>query len=228
MKKIGLLIFIAALIIGSIFATSFNFGGFKMSRMFGVVQGSGVIKSEKRNVSDFVKVDGSGAITVEIAVQEEFSVEVEADDNLLENVKTEVDGDTLKIYSEGRTSRSNPINVKIGMPVLEGLEISGASKANVSNAAGEELELEANGASKITIGGKVKNLKIESNGASKIDAENLKAENADVESNGASKAVVFALNELKADANGASSIVHIGEPASLEKSANGGSSVRRK
>jgi Putative auto-transporter adhesin, head GIN domain len=229
MKKIGLLIFISALVIGSIFANSMDFGRFSIGSMFfNRVEGSGVLKAEKREVSGFSKIDGSGAINVEIVIQNDFSVEVEADDNLLQNIKTEVSGDTLKIYSEGRLSRKNPVNVKIGMPSIEGLEINGASKANALNIKSDELFLKANGASKITIGGEVKNLESRINGASTVDAENLKSENVQIKVNGASKATVFATNRLEANANGASRITYIGEPTNLEKRANGASSINSK
>ena len=229
MKKLALLIFISALVIGSIFANALNFGSFSIcSLVFQRVQGSGVMRSEKREVSGFSKIDGSGAINVEISMQETFSVEVEADDNLLEYIKTEVDGDTLKIYSEGRLSRQNPVNVKIGMPSINGLEIAGASKANVANVTGAEISLSANGASRINISGEVKNLQSKANGASAIEAESLKTENAEVKVNGASKTIVFATNDLIAKANGASRITYVGEPANIEKKANGASSIKSK
>lgn len=229
MKKVGLLIFISALVIGSIFANSMNFGRFSIgSVFFNRIQGSGVLKTEKREVADFSKIDGSGAVNVEIVIQNDFSVEVEADDNLLQYIKTEVRGDTLKIYSEGRISRKNPVNVKIGMPAIDGLEISGASKASAININGDELFLKVNGASKVTVSGEVKNLESKVNGASLIDAENLKSEKVEIKVNGASKATVFATNQLDANANGASRITYIGEPTNLEKRASGASSINSK
>lgn len=229
MKKVGLLIFISALVIGSIFANSMDFGRFSIgSMLFNRVQGSGILKSEKRDVSGFTKIDGSSAINVEIVIQNDFNVEIEADDNLLQYIKTEVSNGTLKIYSKGRISRQNPVNIKIGMPSIEGLEISGASKATAANVKGDEIILKANGASKIFISGEVNNLESKINGASTIDAENLKTENAEVKANGASKVTVFATNQLNAKANGASRITYIGEPASLEKRSNGASSITSK
>ena len=65
MKKLGFVIFISALVIGSIFASSMNFGRFSIGNMvFNRIQGSVVLKSEKREVSGFSKIDGSGAINV--------------------------------------------------------------------------------------------------------------------------------------------------------------------
>ena len=225
MKKIGLVVFIFALSIALAFSTNCSFGSF--SNLSGV-QGSGTSKSETRNLSGFTKIDTGGAINIEVAVQKDFSVVVEADDNLLTNIKTEVSGDTLKIYSEDRISPKTRINVLISMPELDGLDISGASSGNVANVNADSLELKASGASKIKINGKAKELNADASGASTIDAESLKAENADVQASGASKAVVSATNELKADASGASKISYVGEPKNIEQNSSGASSVSKR
>ena len=225
MKKIGLIVFVFALSIGLAFSTSCSFGSF--SNMSGV-QGSGTSKSETRNVSGFTKIDTGGAINVEVAVQKDFSVVVEADDNLLTNIKTEVSGDTLKIYSEDRISSKTRINVVISMPALEGLDVSGASSGNVANVNADSLELKASGASKIKIDGTAKQLNADASGASTIEAENLKVADADVEASGASKATVAATNDLKVDASGASKISYVGEPKSVKQNSSGASSVTKK
>ena len=225
MKKLGLLIFVFALSIGLAFSTNCSFGGFKD---FGGIQGSGTSKIETRNVSDFEKIDASGAINIEVFVQKDFSVEVQADDNLLANIKTEVSGDTLKIYSEDRISPKTRINVRISMPEIEGLEVSGASNGNVSNVKADSLELKASGASKIKIDGIANNLEADASGASTIDAGNLKVEDADVNASGASSATVSANNDLKVDASGASKISYSGEPKNVKQNSSGASSVTKK
>ena len=225
MKKFGLLVFILALSIGLIFSTNCSFGSFQS---LGGIQGSGTAKTETRNVAGFNKVDASGAVNVEISVQKDFSVTIEADDNLLANIKTEVSGDTLKIYSEDRISAKTRVNVRISMPAIEALEISGASSGNVSNVKADSLELKASGASKIRINGEAKTLEADASGASSIDAESLKVENADVEASGASKAMINASNNLKVDASGASKISYVGEPKNVEQNSSGASSVSKK
>ena len=225
MKKLGLLVFIVALAIGLAFSTSCSIGNFK--NLSGV-QGSGTAKTETRNLSGFTKIDAGGAINVEVVVQKDFSVTVEADDNLLTNIKTETSGDTLKIYSEDRISPKTRINVKVSMPKIEGLDVSGASSGNVAGVNADSLELKASGASKIKIDGAAKELNADASGASTIDAENLKVGDADVEASGASNAIVAATNDLKVDASGASKITYIGEPKNIKQNSSGASSVTKR
>lgn len=222
MKKIGLVVFAVALLIGVMSAMNCSIGNLSGAK------GSGNVKSEKREISGFTEVEAGGAITLEIVAQKDFSVEIEADDNLLQLIKTEVSGDTLKIFSEDRLSPKNKIIVKVSMPELTALDVSGASGAKVSNVKIDSLKLNASGASKIKIDGEANSLESDASGASKIDAEGLKVENAEINATGASITTVSVTDELKADASGASTIYYIGEPTTVSPKTSGASSVKKK
>lgn len=222
MKKIGLIVFAIALLIGLMSAMNCNVGN------SGGLTGSGNKKSEKRDVSGFMEIEASGAVTLEIVSQKDFSVEVEADDNLLSLIKTEVSGDVLKISSKDKISPKTKILVKVSMPELDSLNVSGASAATATNLKADLLKLEASGASKIKVEGQANILESNASGASGIDAEGLKVENADVEASGASNTTVSATNELKANASGASTIYYTGEPKSVSPKSSGASSVKKK
>lgn len=232
MKKVGLIIFIIALTIGLIFANMFSFGK-TTARFFNFsinkgVTGSGSVASEKRDVADFQGVEVGGVFQVEIIAQKDFSVEIEADDNLLALIKTEVSGGVLKLETEKRITSKNPIRVRISAPNIENLEVSGASKVSLADLSNERLQIDSSGASKITVAGETLSLTIDVSGASKVDAENLKTENAFIDASGASKVSVFAVNELKTDASGASCIVYSGSPKNLTKKTSGASSIKEK
>lgn len=222
MKKLGFLIFIIALAIGLIFTPSCNF-----KRMTGI-KGSGTSKTEQRNVTGFKRIDAGGAVNVEVEAQKDFSVSVEADDNLLQHIKTEVSGDTLKIYSEGKISPSAKMNVKISMPSIEGLDLSGASDGKITNVHADSLELKVSGASEVSISGETKNLEADASGASEINAENLKVEDGKIEASGASSATVSVANNLEAEASGASKISYAGEPKNIKQNASGASSIKKR
>lgn len=228
MKKFGLIAFIFAIGVGVVFANIVSFGRFSVKSIFSGVQGSGVSKTENREVAGFKSIKAGGAFQVEVVSQKDFDVEIEADDNLLPFIKTEVSGDTLKIYTEGKISTRSRINVRVMMPDVEQLDASGASNFNVSNVKGEKVNLEASGASKITINGEVRDLDVDLSGASKVEAESLRAENVRIDASGASKAAVFASNELNADASGASKITYAGDPKEVESKNSGASTVKRK
>lgn len=233
MKKIGIIIFAAALVLGVVLANAFSFGrvGYKflnVSVNFGGVEGSGKVATEQRSVSDFSKVDVGGVFQVEIVAGKDYSVEVQADDNLLPLIRTEVRGDTLQISSEKRFNTRNDIKVRITAPNIEGIETSGASKVNASAIKSEALAIDTSGASKVSLAGETRQLNIQVSGASNIDASNLNAVDADVDASGASKVSIIATGNLKTEASGASSITYSGNPANVEKHTSGASRVNQR
>lgn len=233
MKKIGFIIFIIALIIGVTFANFFSWGKtsakfFSFSVNFGGVKGSGNVQNEKRDVAEFNAIEVGGVFDVEVVAQKEFGVEVEADDNLLQFIRTEVKGGTLEISTDKRISPKGAIRVRISAPDIEKLQVSGASKLSLGNVKNDSLKVYASGASKLKVDGETRDLEIDLSGASKIEAENLKAENVNVDGSGASCANVNVSGDLKADLSGASKVTYTGTPRNLEKSTSGASSVRGK
>lgn len=231
MKRLGLLIFIVA-VIGSLSLVSFVSGKSLMPSMpsfWQSIKGSGNMKTERRNVPTFKAVDVGGASDVEIVVGREQSVELEYDDNLLPLVKTEVRGDTLHISREkGNIRSNNSLRVRITVAELDGLDLSGASKANVSGVKTEKFDLQVSGASKVSIDGTARDLELDLSGASSINAETLMVETASVEASGASRATVNVSETLKADASGASRISYLGNPKSVSRDVSGASSISAK
>lgn len=231
MRKLALLIFIAALIVGIFIVKGFSLVGITAS-IFSTITETGVIKVEKRDVAGFKAVDIGGAFDTEIVVGKDFSVEVEGDEAYLPFVKTKVEGNTLNIGFEGGWKRGwsmrRSVKLRISMPEIENLDVSGASKANVSGIQGENFSLDLSGASTVNVAGEVKDFSVEASGASKIDASNLKAENVKASASGACKIDVFASATIDADASGASKISYAGEPQSVKKDTSGASSVKKK
>jgi hypothetical protein len=233
MKKFGIIIFAIALIAGVVLANVFSFGRlgsrlFNVSFNFGSVSGSGNVVKETRNVSPFKSIDVGGIFKVEVTAQKDFGVEIETDDNLLQYIKTEVDGGVLRIESEKRFSSHAPILVRVSAPDIENIEASGASSVSLDNLKNSKLGIDTSGASKIFVNGETAKLTVDVSGASKIDAENLKAENANIDASGASSVTVNVSNELNADASGASRIVYSGNLKNVIRKTSGASSVSPK
>jgi hypothetical protein len=233
MKKIGIMIFVVALVVGLVVTNMFSFGRvtgsfFNFSLGFGGVHGSGNVATDKRSVSGFRGVEVGGVFQVEITAQKDFGVEVEADDNLLPLIRTEVVDGVLKIETERRLSTSNPIRVRVYAPDIDKLEISGVANVTVNDLKNSGLSVDSSGASKIKIAGVTDKLTIDVSGATKIDAESLTAVNASIDASGASHVNVNVTGELRTDLSGASKVVYSGTPTNIEKKTSGASSVSQK
>jgi uncharacterized protein YfiM (DUF2279 family) len=230
MKKIGIVIFAAALIVGIVLANFFSFGRttarlFNFSTNFGGIAGSGNIVTDKRDVSDFRSIEVGGIFKVEVTAQKEFSVEVVADDNLLPIITTEVDGGVLKIGAEKHIKSHGPILIRISAPDIKSIDASGASAVNIADMDNAEFSIESSGASKITASGKTQKLTVDVSGASRIGLEDLSAVDANVDASGASHVDLTANSSLVLDASGASRITYSGDAKNIEKKNSGASSI---
>lgn len=233
MKKIGFIIFALALAVGLVVTNMFSFGRisdqlFNVSFNFKGVKGSGNLASENRAVSDFHGIDVSGVFQVEITAQKEFAVEVEADDNLLPLITTEVRNGILHIDADRRLSPRNPLKIRISAPDIDRLDASGAAKVALRELKNSGITIDSSGASKINISGETAKLSVDVSGATKVDADGLTAENASVEASGASHVYVNVTGVLRTDASGASKIVYAGSPTEVVKKANGASTISPK
>jgi hypothetical protein len=231
MKKLGIIIFVATIVVGVVIANFFSFGNSfiksPISLSFGKVQGSGNHVTEKRTVSNFKKIEVSGVFVVEVTAQKEFGIEIEADDNLLPLIKTEVNGDTLSIERDKRFSTNNSVVIRVSAPDIESLDVSGVSKVSLSNIENESLKVDTSGASKITVDGKTNRLVIDSSGASRIDARKLSTENVTVDASGATKSMVNVSETLSVDLSGASRVTYSGNPSKVNKKTSGVSSLKQ-
>lgn len=230
MKKVGFLIFLAALIVGFIAANASSIGNlsdrpFNFSFNFGGVKGSGDAASEKRDVTGFKGVDVSSSFQVEITAQKDFSVTVEADDNILPLIETEVRGGVLRIECSRRVSPKTPMKIIISAPDIENIETSGAANVTLNSIKNSGLNIDSSGASKILVTGETTKLVVDVSGATKIDAEGLVSENAVIDTSGASHVSVNVLNSLRTDASGASKITYSGSPRELNTKKSGAASV---
>jgi hypothetical protein len=232
MKKIGIFIFAAALIFGVSLASLFSFGRIDQ-KFFNIsfgkkTKGSGNVATETREIREFKGVDVSGVYEVEITAQKDFGVEIEADDNLLPLIRTEVRGGVLHIETKCKISTENGLKIKVSAPDIESINTSGVSKVVLNGLKNNELRVDTSGASKVWLDGETTELYIEVSGASSIDAENLHAAAATVNASGASRVSVFATGEIRPHASGASKIIYSGNPKNIDPSSSGASTIREK
>lgn len=200
-------------------------GALKWSRKG--MAGSGVIKTEKREVAAFSSVDVSGAYEVEIVCQKQPGLEIEGDDNILPLVQAYVKNDTLYITSEKSFSVKRAIKVRITTNNIAGISSSGASQITIDGVKNEQLVIETSGASKIDAAGETKSVEIESSGASKVDVRGLRAARVKVSLSGAGHANVYASEEVNADVSGAATVTYYGEPKVVNKSVSGAGSINK-
>jgi hypothetical protein len=191
------------------------------------IRGSGVRKTEQRQVAPFTAISTEGAFDIEVVAQKDQSLEVEADDNVLPSVETEVSGSVLHISMNGSFLLNNEVRIRIGVPDLNRVSASGAGTINVAGLKNEKFEISVNGAPTVRASGETNVLRVSANGAAKIDAMKLRASNVTVDSNGVSNVQVFARAQLNVTVSGPSHVTYAGDPE-VSKTINGPGSVEKR
>ncbi|MHA7099229.1 head GIN domain-containing protein [Roseivirga pacifica] len=204
---------------------------------------------EKRDVSGFDALSVSDAFVVEISVGNTESLEIEADDEYMDDIITEVRGGTLRIEmkdsrrnrrmkdsprayltvkSLDRISASGAVHIKT-FDILKAnrftVDLSGASVINLELDV-EDFSFEASGACVVSIEGSAKEQRVKISGSTVYRAYDFETEVAVIGVSGASSASVYASDKLDVRASGASSIRYRGD-AQVNSNTSGASSVRK-
>ena len=192
------------------------------------IAGSGNRKTEKRDLKSFNAIDTSGAYDVKITCQKPASFEIEADDNILPLLKTEVRDGVLFVTNDQEYHSAKSAALRISMPELNSVSNSGAGDVNIADANSNELKLQSTGAASFDAAGKAKSVTISSTGAGRIDASRLTAEKAKVDISGAASVDVYASDQLDVNVSGVGSVTYGGNPKSVNKSISGIGTVNPK
>ena len=195
--------------------------------MAGQVRGSGKRVVQKRDVSNFKSITTEGAYDVRVVCQKDPSLEIEGDDNVLAVISSEVTNGVLRLKSLRNFSVAEPIIVRVSVPNLDGMTISGAGKVDVEGISNDRFELDVNGAPTVRVAGVTKLLDVTSNGAAKVDTHKLAASHAVVESNGVSKIDLDVKDKLDVTISGPSSVTYAGDPV-VTKTIHGPGKLERK
>jgi len=191
------------------------------------VKGSGKRETQKRDVQGFTSISSQGAFNIEVVAQKSQSVEIEGDDNILPLITTEVSNNVLRIKSTKGFSVSEPVAIRIAVPDLAGLNVSGAGKIEIAGLKNDKFEIDCDGAPTIKVSGVTKVIDIDTNGAAKIDTHNLHASKGVVDSKGVSKIDVDVKDELDVTISGPSTVTYEGDPT-INKTIHGPGKVEKR
>jgi len=213
-----------------------NFFDFS-SNLGGGIAGSGVVKSETREVPAFqsISIDYPGEIMIRQGNTE--SLTIEAEDNLLPQLVTDVRNGTLHFENKesnwgSRVDPTRPVLVTItvvkldevhfptaGKLQIEGLQtdslivsVSGAGEVTITDLDAQNLNIRLSGAGNISAGGQGDNLQLHISGMGNYQGSELKSQDASVQISGAGSATVWAEQTLDANISGAGSIDYYGNP----------------
>ncbi len=209
-------------------------------------------KNQTRNVKGFNAVEASTGIVVFISMGDKESVKVDADEDIISDVITEVKSGTLHIYMKSRRgfnlfNRHNYSSVKVYVTATELNRLKASSGAEVrseSTLSGDAMDvnassggivntdlvyknitMDASSGAQLRIKGRAKYLDVSTSSGGIIDADDLKAEFCKASASSGGNASVLTTTEINARASSGGNIRYSGNPGTKNINKSSGGSV---
>ena len=175
---------------------------------------TGGVTSEARDVSGFNEVELKGVGNLSLEQTGSESLTVEAEEDVLPKIRTEVENKRLIISPERNTSinTTKPINYKLTVKDLNTLEVSGSGNVEAEDINTDELAVTIGGAGDVEIRGSADSQEIEISGSGEYKAGDLESKEATIDVRGSGLATVNVSDELEAEVSGSGSVEYIGDP----------------
>lgn len=213
------------------------------------VSGNGNVQKEERKASPFTGIKTSAGIDVFLSQGNGHSIVVEADENLIEYIRTEIDNDILKIYPDNINFRgTRTMRVYVTMEDVEYLSTSSAGdiigetavrsenlKITTSSSGdvkvevyAGELVLRTSSAGDITLKGTADYVDAKTSSAGDIKAYDLEAREADLRASSAGDIKITVTEKMTARASSAGDIHYRGNPQYVNSRSSSGGDVQKK
>ena len=212
------------------------------------ISGNGKVVKQSREVSSFSGLKVATGIDAVITQGDRESLQIEADENLMDYIKTDVSDGKLKIYTDKNIRNAKAKKVTITYKRLNSIDISSAGDVDGNNTlVTDELDIEMSSAGDLTLSveadrleitissggdaklsGKVNALEADLSSAGDLNAYDLEAKAGDISVSSAGSASVFITEEASFQCSSAGSINYKGEPRIKNVSTSSAGSVNKK
>ena len=199
----------------------------------------------------FTRVSVQQSITLYISQGKTEGITVEADDNIIPYIKTEIKNGQLNIFLDPEVivRGYTAMNVSVSMPIITDINVAAAGRLEGSSpftvnkleivasgagsvkleVKGSEVDVEASGAARLELKGEVEQFDLEMSSAATLKGWELRVKNCDAEISGAAKAEVSISGQLEAEISSAGILIYDGNPRITKQNVTGrGTLVKRR
>lgn len=199
------------------------------------ITGTGPLVEQDRDVEGVTGVELATLGTLHISLGSTTSLRVEAQDNLMEYIETEVRGGTLLIRNTpGYDLRSTkPIQYYLTVEKLDNIEVSSSGDIEVGNLKSDSLSIRSNSSGDITIdgldgtsldvkisssgeveisGGQIQNQNIDISSSGDYQARDMASTTADIDLTSSGSATVWVSDRLSGSLSSSGNIYYVGNP----------------
>jgi hypothetical protein len=204
---------------------------------FNVTRGSGHVTTQTRDVSGFTGVSMTWQGDLSITQGDTEGLSIEAEDNILPLIITNVQGGKLIIglkegFTGGVVVPTKPVKYNLQVKNLNSIDVSGAGTVTAASLKSDNLKLSSSGAANmnlqqinatslstdtsgagnLTLAGQVQTQDISISGFGNYNAGDLQSDSATLELSGTGSATVWAAKSLSVKISGAGNVSYYGSP----------------
>lgn len=206
-------------------------------------KGNGNVVTDTRAVSEeFTRVSASEGLMVYVTQADDFKIEVEGDDNIIDLIRTDIKNGKLRIHAEENIGRATK-NVYVSLPTITELHASSGSHLETKNTVeanelslegssgailevdliAQELEIAASSGASLDINGKADNADVDVSSGGNINAKDLETKSCVADASSGGNIKIQVSESLMADASSGGNISYSGEPNVEQKKSVSGS-----
>lgn len=220
---------------------NFNFNSGKV--------GNGNVVSEERDADEsFTKIKASEGLDVYITQSQETSIEVEADDNIISLIATDIDNGILTIHAKESIGRAKSKKIYVHLPEIDKIISTSGADVYSTNAlvsdtidvkctSGADIKIEVkaeavkcytSSGADIKISGTATSLEAKASSGSDIHAKNLEVKTCNASVSSGADIIVNTTEKLIAKSSSGGDIHYYGNPESVTKNKSSSGGVHKK
>ena len=149
------------------------------------------------------------------------SLTIEADDNVLPVLTSEVNDSVLELGTKPRTTvrTRNPIRYRVTLKDLTSIELSGSGSVSGADLQVNALRVDISGSGTMNLAGAADQQEVEVSGSGRYGAAELLSRSVTIEISGSGNATVAASDQLRVEISGSGTVTYSGDPRSTSRSA---------
>ncbi len=206
-------------------------------------KGNGNVVTDTRAISDeFTRVSASEGLIVYVTQADDFAIEVEGDDNIIDLIRTDIKNGKLRIHAEENIGNATK-NIYVSLPKITELHASSGSHLETKNAVksneltidgssgailevdvvAQELDIDASSGANLDVAGTADNANVDVSSGGNINAKDLETKTCTAEASSGGNVKIQVSKSLMADASSGGNISYSGDPNVEKKKSVSGS-----
>ena len=215
------------------------------------VKGNGNIVTQTRNTGDYDAIKVGGSFDVNLVAGKEGKIIIKGEENLLSNIKIEVEDNALKIYVEKgisiRPSSGHKIEITVPFEKISALSLSGSGdiqtkdkiksdtfSAKMAGSGNFKLDVDSNtfdlslsGSGDVILKGSADKFTTKLAGSGNVNASDLKSKNVEANVSGSGNSIVNCEGSLTARVAGSGNIKYFGNPEKRDVKVSGSGNITK-